>query len=487
MRQIFIFSVIDSWLAEDVVRRLLAYDRESEDEITIFLNSPGGSVLHMFGIIDTIRVIKSPVRTVVVGMAASAAAVIASSGKPRLVMPSAQILLHEASAGTMGTVSDMRETLGQIEKLNAQMVSVLAKNTGRPKSEISETIKKTDKYFSASEAISYGLADRILSDGEAQAFKLSESINVEVFEFSSERKEVQLLREGKYNHPVYGRVVITEDILNSMKKNFDSGARGQDISIDYTHENEDGEAPAAFWIKSLEIKSNFDGNGKGLFAHGEFTPRGAKKVSEKEYRYASADFVIDYVAQDGKHYPYVLRGGTLTNRPFIKNMNPIKLSEPKEKSVMDKNELIASLKDHGIDVEAVMSSSEAMSARVRDLEEKIVELGKLPVAKEEEIAVLRGKLAEANNKIVFEAKEKAFDSLVAEGKVVPAQKEVILATFKASDEILAFYKDSPKVVAMSPKGGSSASESEALSDEELKLVALGEFTKEEIIENRVRA
>lgn len=485
MRQIFVFSIIDTWSSQDIIQKLLAFDRESNDEITMFINSPGGSVTQMFGIIDTMKIVKSPVRTVVVGMAASAAAVIASSGKTRLISPSSQLMLHEASAFTCGNMSSMKESLEQMEKQQSLIVSVLAKNTGKSETSIIETIKKTDKYFTAQEAVSFGLVDRIISDGEAQAFKLSEAINVEGFEISAGVKEIQLLREGNYNHPVYGRIVITEAALNSMKKNLELNVRGQEISIDYTHDNEDGEAPAAFWIKSLEVKQNKDGKGKGLFAHGEYTPRGSKAISEKEYKYASADFVIDYVAQDGKHYPYVLRGGTLTNRPFIKNMNPIKLSEQKEK-IMGKEELIASLKELGIDVTALNAQVDSMTARVRDLENQIVELNKLPAVKEEEIKALKDKLSEANGKIVLDAKEKAFESLVAEGKIVPAQKESVMATFKTAEELSAFYKDAPKVVSMKPAGSSKSDDTNALTEDEQKLVASGLYTAEQILAGRSR-
>jgi len=486
-RKIFIFSQIDAYTAEFIVRQLLELDRESNEEITMFINSPGGYVTSMFGIIDTMNVIKSPIRTVVMGIAASAAAVIASAGDTRLITENAQFMLHEISAGTFGSMSEMRESLEQIEKQNELLLKILADNSGQPVSVIKKITNKQDKYFSAEEAVEFGLCDKIIKDEEAQTLKLSEGINVEGYEFSQDNKEVQLLRDGKFSHPVYGEVLITEAILHQLKKNFDDRVRGQDISIDYTHDNETGEKPAAFWIKDLDVRENSDGKGKGLFARGEFTPKGAKLVAEKEYRYSSADFVIDYIDQSGKHHPYVLRGGTLTNRPFIKNMNPIKLSEyqPKEKEIsqMDKEQLIAALKAHGIDVSSLMATEGTLGTRVKELEAKLVELNALPAQKEAEIKVLKDKLAEINGKIIDADKVKTINDLVASGKVVPAQKDAILKAFKTGEEIAEFYKDAPAIVSLNSRGNQGEADGD-LTPEEQALVNMGMYTKQEIIAYR---
>lgn len=488
-RQIFVFSIIDAYSAEYIIRQLLDYDRESNEEITMFINSPGGSVYQMFSILDTMKIIKSPVRTVVMGIAASAAACLASAGKTRLITPTAQIMIHEVSAGAFGSATEMRETVEQITKQQEIMIGVLSKNTNKSVEAIKETINKTNKYFTAQEAISFGLVDRVINEQEAQVLKLSEGINVEGYEINADNKEIQLLRDGLYDHPVYGKISITERILETLKKNFDNNVRGCDISIDYTHDNENGESPAAFWIKSLVIRPNTDGKGKGLFARGEFTPKGAKAVSEKEYKYSSADFVIDYIDQHGKHNPYVLRGGTLTNRPFIKNMNPIKLSERTEKkelNKMNKEELMAALKALGVDVVSLMTGSESLTAKVRELEAKITELNALPAQKESEIKALKEKLLDASNKIVESEKLGAFNDLVAEGKCIPAQKDSVFQTFKSAEEIKNFFKDAPVVVALKPKGNDGDGDDETLTAEEQTLVSAGTYTKDEILMYRTK-
>jgi ATP-dependent Clp protease protease subunit len=483
-RQIFLFSEIDQWSAEYVVRQLLAMDRESNEEITIFINSCGGGVRDMFAITDTMKIVKSPIRTVCVGIAASASAVILSSGDTRLVSKTCEIMIHELSAGTFGSMSSMMDNVEQFKKLQKKLVDLLAENTGKTSGQIEESMNRTDKYFNAMEAVSFGLADRIINDQEAQALKLSESITVEGYEIKG--KEIQILREGKYIHPVYGDILITEKMLHKMKENFDNNVRGCDISYDYTHDNDSGEAPAALWLRGLEVRQNDDGKGKGLFAKVEFTPMGQKKVSEKEYKYSSADFRIDYIDQHGEHHPYVLCGGTLTNRPFIKNMNPIKLSENYKKEVksMDRKQLIAELQGHGVDVTALLEEKESLSARVRDLEAKITELNALPAQKESEIKALKDSLSAANEKIVVNEKTATFEGLVAEGKCIPAQKESILNTFKTAEDISEFYKDAPVIVNMSAKGSGDDNNNEDLTDAEAELVNSGEYTREEIIEAR---
>lgn len=488
-RQIFVFSIIDTYSAETIIRQLLNFDRKSDEEITMFINSPGGSVVQMLAIIDAMNMVKSPIRTVVVGIAASAASVIAMCGDKRYISKTGQFMLHQASGVSYGEVSDMKDQVAQAEKLQNMMFEIMARKSGKTTQAIEELIDRKDKYFDARESVSMGFVDSIIQDGEAQVLKFSEGINVEGYEIKSGKNpEIQLLREGKYLHPIYGQMVITEQNLQVMKANFDNNVRGCDVSIDYTHENEDGESPAAFWIKSLEIKGNSDGNGKGLFARGEFTPRGETLVAQKEYKYSSADFVIDYVDQSGNHHPYVLRGGTLTNRPFIKNMNPIKLSElennKKERTVMTLEQLQAALKEQGVDVLAITGERDALKARIGELEAKISQFNSLPAEKEEEIKALKDQLASANQQIVDAEKLSAFNDLVSQGKVVPAQKEDILSAFDNADRIKSFYAKAPTVVNLKKVGDGHEETLEELTAEEQVLVDSGEYTKEQIIEGR---
>lgn len=487
-RQIFVFAPIDDYSAQFIIQQLLMLDRDSNGEITMFINSAGGYVSSMFSIIDTMNIIKSPIRTVVMGIAASAAAAIAACGDTRLITQNSQFMLHEVSSLTFGSMSSMQEDMQQSINQQNKMINILAAKTKQTPETIKNTITKTDKFFSSTDAVNFGLADKIIQDQEAQVLKLSEPINVEGYEISQADKEVQLLREGRFNHPVYGEVLISETHLDLMKKNFESNVRGIDVSIDYTHDNEGGENPAACWIKTLEVRSNKDGKGKGLFAKVEFTPKGQQLVSAKEYKYSSADFAVDYIDQDGKHHPYVLRGGTLTNRPFIKGMNPIKLSEYKpvikEIKTMNKDELLAALKLQGIDVSSLLASNSSLTSENVSLKKQITDLSALPAQKDTEIKALKDQLAVSAKKIVDDAKEAAFAKLIAQGKAVPAQKEGIMNTFETAEKMELFYKDSPVVVKVKEEGSGAEGDDQTLSKDEEAVVASGRLTREQVIAGR---
>ncbi len=490
-RHIFLFSPVTSGTSEILVRQLLEFDRESNEEITMFINSPGGSVIHLLAILDTIDMIKSKVKTVVMGRAASAAASIAAAGDTRLITENGEFMIHEVSTFMMGTTSEIEEDMEQVNKIAAKALKILAKHTGKSVEKLKSVMKKTNKFFDAKEAVRFGLADKVIKTNEAQLLKLSERINVEGYEISYKEQglsEIQLLREGKFFHPVYGEVDITDDILSALIENFESGVRGIDISIDYTHDNDDGEDPASCWIKEL-FKQKDENGAPGLFANVEFTSKGRILVKSKEYKYVSADFQISYVTESGRHVPYVLCGGTLTNRPFIKEMNQIKLSEYKpkkeEKFKMDKEALFSALKGFGIDVSALQDTIETLEAKIEGFENKIRELNAMPAEKETEIAALKSELKETNDKLVSGEKDQAFETLVSEGKLLPVQKDKILETFSSAKEISEFYKEAPVVVKIkSPAGNSDEGTTDELTDAEEALVNFGEYTKKEIIDNR---
>lgn len=489
MRQIFLFSDVNEYSAQVIVSQLLDYDRQSNAEITMFINSPGGSVTQLFSIIDAMDLIASPIRTVVIGQAASCAAVIAAYGSTRLITDKSEFMLHEVWQFMMGSYSDFDESFKRMDAKQQKLLSILAMSTGKTVEDLKVMIKKNDVYFSAQQAVSFGLADRVIMANEAQILKLSEAINVEGSEINYKEQglsEVEILKSGQFYHPDYGNVIVTELTLNQMRDNFNNRVRGIDISFDYTHDNESGEQPAAFWVKALDVRTK--GERKVLVAQAEFTPRGRSAIQSKEYKYASADFCIDYVNETGKHFPYVLRGGTLTNRPFIKEMNPIKLSEykllSKGKKQMNREEMIVELKAQGIDVMAMQAQNSELNAKITQLQAKVAELAALPVQKEAEIKVLNSKISELNETIVNEAKEKVFNSLIEAGKVVPAQKESILKLFSKSEEMENFYSNAPVVVNIKSKGNSEDGHDETLTEAELAIVNSGIKTKEEIIVGR---
>ena len=129
----------------------------------MYINSPGGSVSSTMAILDTMNYVKSDVSTVCVGLAASGAAIILSSGKhgKRYVLPNAEVMIHQPLGGTEGQASDIAITAKQILKLKDKLNRLLAKNTGQSVAQV-EKDSDRDYYMSAEEAKSYGLVDAII-------------------------------------------------------------------------------------------------------------------------------------------------------------------------------------------------------------------------------------------------------------------------------------------------------------------------------------
>ena len=493
-RNIFLFQPIMSSSSEVLIRQLLMLDKESNEPITIFINSPGGSVQDFFAIYNTIQIIKSPINTIVIGMAASASAILAAIGEKRFITEDSEFMLHEVWSFLMGSVSEIDEKSKRMEKMQNRLLGILSKKTGKSAEQIKSTFKGKDKFFSAKEAVRFGLADDIIKSNDPKIFKFSERVNVVgIFDESNKDKpSVELLVEGEFFHPTYGEVIITEAILHKMKDNFDNNVTGIDTSLDYTHDNDQGEQPAACWIKRLDVVGCVkDGKEVKVLkaTEIEFTPKGKSLVQEKEYKYVSAEFEIDYMSESGKHFPYVLRGGTLTNRPILKSLNPIKLSEykpkTKENKIMEKEAMILALKsEHSLDIVSMQEENTSLKANVESLNSKIQELNKLPIEKEGEIKSLKEEIVTLTADIVSKAKEAAFNTLLEAGKVIPAQKEVVLGHFETAESLSEFYKNAEPVVNFKTKGNDGDANDEALSKAEEEILEMGEYSKEEIISNR---
>ena len=137
---------------------------------------------------------------------------------------------------------------------------------------------------------------------------------------------IQVLREGRWKHPMYGLVDVSQDTFNQLKEHHDSNVRGIDIAIDTEHKEDKG---AVGWVKKLEARPT------GLWAFVEWTTKGLGLIQDKVYRYVSAEFSPKYEdPETGGSTPNVLVAVTLTNRPFIKRMAPILLSETGLKTTM---------------------------------------------------------------------------------------------------------------------------------------------------------
>lgn len=161
-RIIFISGEIDDALSNSVIAQLLHLDSISHDDISIYINSPGGSVSSGLAIYDTMNFIKSDVSTVCVGIAASMGAFLLSSGTKgkRFILPNADVMIHQVLGRSEGQASDIKIATDRILDLKNRLNKILAKNTGKNIKTIEKDTDR-DNYLSAKEAIFYGLVDKI--------------------------------------------------------------------------------------------------------------------------------------------------------------------------------------------------------------------------------------------------------------------------------------------------------------------------------------
>lgn len=163
-RIIFLGSAIDDHVANLMVAQLLFLESEDpEKEISLYINSPGGSVTAGLGIYDTIQYIKPPVATVCVGQAASMGAVLLSAGEKgkRYALPNARVMIHQPLGGMQGQASDIEIQAQEILKMKKLLSGILSKHTGRPIEEITQDSDR-DHFFSAINAMEYGIVDHVI-------------------------------------------------------------------------------------------------------------------------------------------------------------------------------------------------------------------------------------------------------------------------------------------------------------------------------------
>lgn len=162
-RIIFISGEINDSLANTVVASLLYLDSINHDDISIYINSPGGSVSAGFAIYDTIQFITSDVSTICIGMAASMGAFLLSSGTEgkRYALPNADIMIHQPLGGAEGQASDIKIAADRIILLRKRLNKILAKNTKNNLRKIEKDTER-DYYLDADEAVLYGLIDKVI-------------------------------------------------------------------------------------------------------------------------------------------------------------------------------------------------------------------------------------------------------------------------------------------------------------------------------------
>jgi len=162
-RIIIICGEIDDINSNTIVAELLYLDSINHDDISVYINSPGGSVTAGMAIYDTMNYIKSDVSTICVGMAASMGAFLLSSGKKgkRYALPNSEVMIHQPLGGAQGQATEIKIAAERILKLKDKLNTMLSKNTGKPL-EIVEKDTERDHFLSAEEALEYGLIDKVI-------------------------------------------------------------------------------------------------------------------------------------------------------------------------------------------------------------------------------------------------------------------------------------------------------------------------------------
>ena len=163
-RIIVLSDEVNDATASLVVAQLLYLEgQDPEKDISLYINSPGGSVTAGFAIYDTMQYIKCDVSTICLGMAASMGAFLLSSGAKgkRFALPNSEIMIHQPSGGAQGQATEIEITAKQILKIRERLNKILADNTGKPIDIIAKDTER-DNFMSADEALDYGLVDKIL-------------------------------------------------------------------------------------------------------------------------------------------------------------------------------------------------------------------------------------------------------------------------------------------------------------------------------------
>lgn len=170
-RIIFLRGPIDEHIADLVLAQILFLDsKDSEKDIRLYINSPGGATTAGLAIYDTMQYVRSDVSTVCVGLAASAAAVLLAAGRPgkRFALPNAKIMIHQPWGGAQGQATDIKIQAEEILKTRKQINDILARHSGQNVEKIDADTER-DYYMTAPEAQAYGLIDEVLPPRESNS------------------------------------------------------------------------------------------------------------------------------------------------------------------------------------------------------------------------------------------------------------------------------------------------------------------------------
>ena len=163
-RIIFLGTPIDDQVANVVVAQLLHLESQDPDkDISLYINSPGGSIYSGLAIYDTMQFVKPEIATMCVGIAMSMGSLLLAAGAKgkRALLPNSRVLIHQPSAGFEGQSTDIEIHAREILNLRARIDAIYAQHTGRPEEEVRADMER-DRFFNAEQALEYGLVDRVL-------------------------------------------------------------------------------------------------------------------------------------------------------------------------------------------------------------------------------------------------------------------------------------------------------------------------------------
>lgn len=167
-RIIFLTGEVNDQSASSIIGQLLFLESENPDkDISLYINSPGGSVTAGMGIYDTMRFIRPKVNTICVGLAASMGALLLSSGEKgkRYALPHSRVMIHQPLGGMQGQATELEIVAREILRTKAELNQILADNTGKPVETVARDTER-DYWLTAQEALEYGLIDRIFTTRE---------------------------------------------------------------------------------------------------------------------------------------------------------------------------------------------------------------------------------------------------------------------------------------------------------------------------------
>ncbi len=165
-REIFLVNEVNPVTSNELIKQLMYLEKQNNDEITLYINSPGGDVTSGIAVYDYINLMRSPVKTICIGTAASMGAILFLAGKERLMLPRTRIMIHDPSYGKRDIGGhkphQIQRELEELNKSREMLAQIISDRTGKPLEEVYE-VTAEDTYYNADEAIEFGLATGIFN------------------------------------------------------------------------------------------------------------------------------------------------------------------------------------------------------------------------------------------------------------------------------------------------------------------------------------